>query len=142
VQDIRLAIKTLLATDGAIAAIVTSGGTTRIYPSTVPQGTTDPTIQQTLITEISDYHMHGNGFGQARIQIDCWAQTADAATNLAGLVWDRLSGYSGILAVGSNSPQEQIDIKGIFHDQGRDDYDATAKLYTRRRDYIVWYHQD
>jgi len=141
-KDIRLAIRSLLTGDPAIAAIITVGGISRVYPGTLPQGTTLPSVVQNLITESSDYHLIGPSYlGQSRMQIDCWAQLPDDAVLLADLVLDKLSGYSGVTAVGSSSPQDTIDVEAIFHDQGRDDFDATAKMYTRRRDYLIWFRQ-
>lgn len=136
-KDIRPALRAFLLADGDVSSAV---GASRIYPGTLPQGVTLPSIVQNLITEGSDYHMQGDsGLMQARIQVDSWALTQDLAVSLAALVYDRLSGHRGTIAFGSNSPQETIVVQGVFHDQGRDDYDATAKLHSRRRDFLFWY---
>lgn len=136
-KDIRPALRALLLGDGSISALV---GGSRIYPGIMPQGITATSIVQNLITEGTAYHMQGDdGLMQARIQVDCWALTQDAAVALANLVFDRLSGYRGVVLFGSNSPQESIVMRGVFHDQGRDDYDDIAKLHRRSRDYLFWY---
>jgi hypothetical protein len=142
-KDIRGAIRALLLGDATISGMV---GGTRIHPGILPQGTAQtsnvPAIVQNLISEASDYHMQGaSGLGSARVQVDCWAQTPDAAVLLAGLVFDRLSGHRGVVTYGSNSPQDEVEIKGIFHEQSRDDYDDVAKLHRRSRDYTVWFSQ-
>lgn len=112
----------------------------RIYGGIVSQGITAPSIVQNLITEGSSYRMDGDSnLIEARVQIDCWALTQDLAVSLAGLVFDVLSGHSGTIAFGSESPQQTVVVQGIFHDQGRDDYDPTPKLFSRRRDYRFHY---
>lgn len=139
-KDIRPALRAVLLADTAVLAAITTSGVSRMYPGVLPQGETRPTIVHNLITEGTGYHMQGDdGLVQERVQIDCWAQSQDAAVALANLVFDRLSGYRGTIAFGSNSPQDSIVVRGVFHDQGRDDYDSLAKLFDRRRDYLIWY---
>jgi hypothetical protein len=139
-KDLRPALRALLLGDAAVLAAVTTSGVSRIYPGVLPQGITLPSIVQNLISEGSGYHMQGDdGLVQARVQLDCWALTQDAAVSLAGLVFDLLSGFHGTVSFGSDSPQQSIVVRGVFHDQGRDDYDPVPKLFTRRRDYLIWY---
>ena len=134
-KDIRAAIRRILLDDAAVSALV---GGSRVYPSILPQGQTLASIVYTLRTEDTDYHLAGpSNLVSARYQVDAWAQTADAAVQLGDAAHDALSGYRGVVAFGSNSPQTQITIHGIFSDFGGDDYDATAKLHNRRRDFFV-----
>lgn len=136
-KDIRPALRAILLGDATISAAI---GAVRIYPSVLPQGIIQQSIVYTLIGEDSDYHMQGSSqLAQDRIQLDCWAQTIDAAVALANLVKDELSGFRGTVSYGSNSPQDSVVILAIFHEQGRDEYDSTAKLHARRRDYFIWY---
>lgn len=138
-KDIRPAIRQILLNDPTLNAYV---GGTRIYPVLLPQGVTAPSVVQNLITEASDYHTQGpSGLGAARVQIDCWALTADQSVVLGDMVHDELSGFSGIVTWGSNSPPSDLLIRGIFKDQGRDDYDPVSKLYSRRRDFMVWFSE-
>lgn len=139
-KDIRNALRALLIGDDDIDGVITASEISRIYPVVLPQGIILPSIVYNLITEGTDYHMQGpSGLIQARYQIDCWAQTQDAAVSLANLVKDKLSGFRGLVPFGSESPQEEIIIRGVFHDQGRDDYDPVAKLFRRQCDYLIWY---
>lgn len=139
-KDIRAATRTILLADSPVSVAV---GAARIYPGILPQGITLPSIVQNLISEQIDYHMGGDdGLVSARVQIDSWALTQDAAVLLANLVFDALSGYSGTVVYGSNSPQDTMVIRAVFHDQGRDDYDSTAKMFVRHRDYLFWYGED
>jgi Protein of unknown function (DUF3168) len=141
-KDIRGALRTFLLADAAINAIVTTAGVSRIYPGILPQGITATSIVQNLVSELSNIAMDGpTHLGQARVQLDCWALTQDAAVALANLVMDRLNGHRGIIAFGGNSPQDEIVVKGVFHDQGLDDYDSVAKMHRRSRDYLIHYSE-
>jgi hypothetical protein len=139
-KDLRACLRSILLADPAINAAVDSGnGIYRVYPVIVPQGEKRPSIVQNLIFEDAPYHMAGDSnFVGALTQLDCWAQSHDAAVNLAGLVFERLSGYKGLTLYGTGNSLQML-IGGIFHDNGRDDYDAVAIMYVRRRDYRIWY---
>lgn len=139
-KDIRAAIDRILLTDAAVSAAV---GGHRIWPGIMPQNTTLPSLVQNLITEGVNYHMQGDdGLVTSRVQIDAWALTQNLAVSLANKVFDRLSGFSGNVTFGTNSPQQTIVVQAVFHDQGRDDYDSTAGMFVRRRDYIFWYAEE
>lgn len=133
----------MLLADAAVLAAVTTGDSPdvrRIYPAILPQGITAPSIVQNLITEGIGYFMQGDdALMQARVQLDAWALTQDLAVSLAGKVFDRMSGFSGTVVYGSNSPQDSIVVQAVFHNQGRDDYDDGSKMFVRRRDYILWF---
>lgn len=136
-KDIRSALRAILLGDSTISTAIDAS---RIYPGILPQGVTQQSIVYTIVGEDSDYNMQGSShLARDRIQLDCWAQTVDAAVVLANLVKDELSGFRGTVSYGSNSPQDSVVIHAVFHDQGRDEYDSTAKLHARRRDYFIWY---
>lgn len=138
IRDIRPALRAYLLADADVSEAV---GENRIYPSTLPQKEpTLPAVVLNLVTETTDYHMQGpSGLVQARYQVDCWARTPDDAVDLAALVKDRLSGLRGAILASSSSPSDEVEVRGLFADQGSDDYDSVADLYTRRRDYLIWY---
>lgn len=138
-KDIRGALRSFLLADATISGLV---GGTRIYPGIVPQGITATSIVQNLISEGSDLTMDGrSGLGAARVQVDCWALSQNDAVVLANLVFDRLAGHRGTITFGSNSPQDDVVVFGIIHEQGRDDYDPVALKHRRSRDYTVWYSE-
>jgi acyl-CoA synthetase (AMP-forming)/AMP-acid ligase II len=94
-------------------------------------------VVYSLATEDTTYHNHGSdNLMSSRYTIGSWAQSADAAAQLADACYDVLSGFRGVVSYGSNSPQSQVMIYGVFLDLGSDDYDNTAKLHVRRRDYF------
>jgi hypothetical protein len=136
-KDIRLALRAALLADPTINGLV---GGLRIHAVRLPQGQTASSIVYNRISETGDYHTQGpSGLAQTRMQVDCWAQTQDAAVVLASAVYDRLSGFSGPVNYGTNSPQDQIVVRGVFLDTGREDYDDVAQLYRMSRDYLIWY---
>ena len=128
-NDIRAAIRSYLLADSTVSSLV---GGTRIHNVQLPQGQVDPSVVFIKISEIGDYKMDGDSnLGHMRMQFDAWAQNADAATELANAVYDRLSGAKGLM--------DTVIVKGIFMDVGRDDYDAVAKMFRSSRDYFIWY---
>lgn len=136
--DIRPGLRAYLLGDNAIAALVG----TRIHPVKLPQGQTQPSIVYSRISAIGEHHMQGSsGLARPRIQIDCWAQSADIATALGNLVKERIDGFRGQMEFGGNSPADIIAVQGVFFDNERDDYDDAAQLYRLSRDYFVWYEE-
>jgi hypothetical protein len=128
-RDIRLALRTYLLADPTVSALV---GGERIHTVRLPQDQVEPSVVYTKISEFGDYNMAGDsGLGHMRMQIDSWAQNADAATNLANAVYDRLTGARDVMST--------INVRGIFLDSGRDDYDGVTKLYRSSRDFMIWY---
>lgn len=136
-KDIRPALRTILLTDNALAALV---GNVRVYPAVLPQGEIGPSIVFNRITEASDYNMAGDsGLAQALMQIDAWALKHDLAAELSNAAHDRLSGFSGWVLFGADSPQNSVNIRGIFQTNGRDLFDDVSDLFRVSRDYAVWY---
>lgn len=98
----------------------------------MPQGQVDPSVVYNRIAEAADYHMAGrSGLLSTRMQVDAWANRADVAEQLAGAVYDRLSGFSGV--------EGDVTIQAVFMVAGRDDFDPAANLYRTSRDYEIWY---
>jgi hypothetical protein len=145
IKDIRPALVEYLYDDPAIYAVVGGGATKdsggrRIYPMLLQQGQKQPSIVYSTISGEGDHHMQGpSGLARPRIQIDAWAQTADAATSLANLIKSRIDGFQGEIAYGSSSPQSTVKVRGIFFAGDRDLYDDVAKMYRVSRDYFIWF---
>jgi hypothetical protein len=135
-KDIRLAFRQILLDDPTVASL--SGG--RIYPVNLPQGVRAPSLVYFRITDFSDYHMLGDsGLQRVFMQLDTWADKHDATVNLADAAHDALSGVSGRIGLGGNSPTDFVDVRGIFQSNGRDLYDTTTQLFRMSRDYQVAY---
>jgi hypothetical protein len=137
VADIRAAVRAFLLADEGIAAAVGE----RIFPLLLPQGERRASIVYTVISELSDPTMTGpSGLSRVRMQVDCWAPSADAADALGRAVEARLDGYQGPMT-GEGSPAESVAVQGAFLDDERDDYDGEADLYRASRDFIVWFEE-
>ncbi len=128
-KDIRPALRSYLLADAEVNALV---GGSRIHHARLPQDQVEPSVVYHNISGIGDYHLQSDsGLGQVRMQIDSWAQSADAATELANAVYDRLTGVRGYM--------DTVSVKGTFLTSGRDDYDDVNRLYRISRDFIIWY---
>jgi len=130
-KDIRPALRGYLLDDPTLVSLVGD----RIHHIRLPQGQVEPSVVYHKITEIGDYSMQGDtGLSHMRIQFDSWAQTADAANQLSNAVHTRLSGVTALM--------DDVEIQGVFLDNGRDDYDDVALMFRSSRDYIIWYRSD
>lgn len=135
--DIRVGLRALLLGDAAISAAV---GSARIYPIKLPQGQKLASIVYSRISGYNDHYMdEPSGVNRARVQIDCWAPTTDAADLLARQVKNQIDGYRGSILWGENSPADAIIVQGIFFDSEREDWDDDAQMYRSSKDYIVWF---
>lgn len=138
-KDIRLALFSFLMADSGIYAAVEGNktrqqGGSRIFPIKLPQGTKTASIVYTRISGAGDYHMEGeSGLSMPRYQIDAWAPTADAATALANLIKDRISGYRGVMGTGPAA----VTVQGVFMADEREDYDDAVQMSRMSRDYFI-----
>lgn len=132
-KDIRPAFRDFLLDDSAIAAAVT----TRVYPVKMPQGITQASLVYNLISEVGDVHNAGpDGLCQARIQVDAYATSADAAMALALAVKGRLFGYRGTMGSGGSA----VEVQGVFlGGSSRTEFDDAAGLHRVSRDFVVWF---
>ena len=138
IADLRVGFRAYLLDDAGIAAVVG----TRVYPIRLPQGQISPSIIYTRISGFGDNHMLGpSGLSRPRLQVDCWAQSADTASTLANLVKERIDGFRGTWLWGEDSPEEGIAVQGVFFENEREDYDDAVQLYRVSRDYFVWYSE-
>jgi len=128
-KDIRPAIRTYLLGDAIVSGLV---GGERVHHMRVPQGQVEPSVVYNKISELGDYSMDGDThLGHIRMQLDSWAQNADAAAELANAVHDRLSGAVGLM--------DTVNVRGVFLESGREDYDEVTQMFRSSRDYMIWY---
>lgn len=133
-KDIRPGLFAFLAADASIAAAVTEGGISRIYPIRLPQGMKVSAIVYTRVSGEGDYTMQGRtGYARPRYQIDAWAPTIPAAASLANFVKDALDGFTGAMGTGANA----FFVQGVFVAAEREDYDDKVEMYRVSRDFFI-----
>lgn len=137
-KDVRPGLRAFLAADSAIAALVVSGQTTRIYPGKLPQGVTATSLVYNDISSQTGLNNQGSdGLTTSRIQIAAWATTADAAQALALAVKNRLNGFAGVMGSGAS----QVNVQLARFETWRDDDDTDANLRGKSSDYFVTYEE-
>jgi hypothetical protein len=84
---IETTLYAVLKADPAVAALVVSGGETRIYPLEVPQDVAMPAVVYQRIASAPEVTLAGDvGLDAVRIQVSCWAATYSVAKELAAAV--------------------------------------------------------
>lgn len=146
-QDLRVGLRAYLLDDATIAAAIDSGASAtpryRFFPVKLPQGEVRASIVVSRISGQGDHHMEGaSGLNRTRVQIDCWATTADAADLLARQVKERIDGYRGSMLWGEDSPAEAIVVQGIFYESEREDWEeGPPARYRSGKDYLIWFEE-
>jgi hypothetical protein len=135
--DIRSGLHSFLLADVFIPVVVED----RIYPNTLKQGVQLPSIVYSRVSGLGDHHMQGaSGLTRPRFQIDAYARNPDDANGLADLVKLRLDGFRGQMSLGG-SPEEFVQVQGIFFDTEREDYQGEIEMYRISRDYLIWFSE-
>lgn len=136
--DIRLGLREFLSDDAAVSALVDD----RIYPMVLKQGEKQASIVFTKISGQGDHHMSGpSRLAQPLYQIDAWAGDPDVATDLANAIKERLDGYRGAMPYGTTSPQEEVEVLGVFFTDEREDFESEIGMYRVSRDYFIWHRE-
>lgn len=133
-KDIRPGLFAFLAADASIAAAVTEGSISRIFPVVLPQGESRASIVYTRVSGQGDYHMQGaSGYSRPRYQVDAWAPAAPAAAALARAIHGALDGFKGVWGTGADA----VDVQGVFCTDEREQYNEAEKMYGVSRDYFI-----
>jgi hypothetical protein len=111
----------------------------RIYPVVLPQNPTLPAIVYSLVNANRPESMiGGTGLVQARVQVDCWALTQDAAASLSNEVRKVLQGFSGNFGSGSTLVVVQaVHVVGEY-----EMHEPDVNNYRVIIDYHIWYEED
>jgi hypothetical protein len=131
--DVGVAIRAVLAADGAVSGVVS----TRIYPDQLPQNVTYPAIHYEHSSEFSHVHMTGiSGLADSYIDVICHAATRLAATSLAEKVRLALSHYEGT--------SSGVVVRRVVPGNGTTDIhdpddNSDLPTYYHEREYHVWY---
>ncbi len=113
----------------------------RIYPLRLPQKATFPAIVLQRISSMRWKHLRGaDALARPRYQVDCWAQTHDAATSLGNLVRQRLNGFAGTWT-SDESPEVIIRVQGLFIENEQDlfEEEILGGLCRHSADYFLYH---
>lgn len=116
-----------LTNDGAVSAIVDD----RVMPLRIPEGTVYPAITYQRISAVRTYTYDAASWARARMQVDCWATTANVAMTLGEAVLAALTDVLDDLPHGSS-----------FNVNEFDDYEPATKLFRRSLDFHMSYADD
>lgn len=134
---IQQALRRLLLDSAGVVALVAD----RIVPWHLGQSVTQPSIVYAQISDDPGHHYLGvSGPAKPRFQFDIRALNYEEIVAIAREVKLALDGFSGIVAFGSASPQETIEIQGIFKRSEFDlPFDDNTRLYRRAIDFMIGY---
>ena len=128
-HDIVARLKANVAIDAMISG-------KKIYPLSLPQNAPLPAVVYQKISSVPGYNIEGeNGITTDRIQIDSWAESYETAKELAHLIRQSISGFTG---------ESAVNILGMFLDNEQD-FDEMVdgkKLYRISSDYMVHYKME
>jgi hypothetical protein len=109
-MTLTTAVVTRLRTEAATAALLGS----RIYPLVLPQAPMLPALAYTRISQGEQFTSNGpSGLRRVRIQLDCYAETYDAARALADAVRNALNGWRDLslgVQVAKLAPDSEQDL--------------------------------
>jgi hypothetical protein len=109
---------------------------TRVYPGSRPQGSGLPAIVFNRIDGAPLYADEGElGLVQARVQVDCWADSYSGAKGLARATNAALSAFVGEVA-GTQFLSIFIDAERDLREGGAN---AAEYLFRTSIDFIVWH---
>lgn len=127
----------LFSEDAGIEALVKSGDDpARVYLGFIPQAPEYPCISMFQISGPRGHTLRGaDGYVQARIQVDCWAETytalKDPDTGLAVLVRKKLDGYKGRL--------KGVGIRSSILANERELPEPDIGVYRISMDFSIWH---
>lgn len=136
-----------MSADKAIYQLIVSANTdasARVYTVRAPQNVATPfVVFQRISSERWRSINAPSGIGQALMQVDAYANSYQAARELAEDIENALDGYRGTVTLGGTSPAQTVKIGGITLQNDVDLLDQTAEpfLYRVSADYLVTYER-
>jgi hypothetical protein len=131
---LETALYDYLTADGGITVLVGD----RIYPNRLKEGAVIPAISWNRVSARRIYTFDAfedtDAWTQARIQVNCWAYTAEEAIEVGEAVLLALSGYDGDMSgqlIGSSFADNELDM-----------YEAPTKFHRRILDFLISYEDD
>lgn len=122
-MNVEQQIKSVLAADGTVAALVTADSIARIYPVSMPQDVTMPAVCFQRVSTVPVNDLGGTqDHDWVRVQVDSWASTYSGAKALAAAV---------------RTAMRTTPVYGQLLME-LDDYDDVVKLYRVIQDFTVY----
>lgn len=116
-----------------------------VYHRELPQNPSYPATVYSVISDITIGHTHDTnvvGFRRARIQIDVFAQTVDAAEDAMEQYFSLMAGFKGSIGNGL-SPAQFTDVSifdgGANPDLDFEDQATLRRIEGRSRDFLILY---
>lgn len=132
--QLETALFDYLSTDPGVSALVGD----RIYPVRLPEKAVLPAIAWNRVSanrlNTYDAFEQTDAWVQARVQFNCWYNTAEGAIEVGEAVLLALSGYGGDMSgqlIGSSFAVNEFDT-----------YEAATKLYRRILEFVISYEDD
>lgn len=113
------ALYTYLGGVAGVSALVGSGSDARIYPVVSPEGAAFPRISMVRVGDTHpDTTLASSGIVHVRMQVNCWDDDFDGASDLGDAVRNALHGFSGRMG------DDSLDVRYVTVTTRRETYDA------------------
>ena len=126
-------------------ATLTAKISERIFPlGGTPQGAPFPYMTWQIIDNLHVHSQAGpSGLANPRLQIDAWAETQFAASELAKIIRLILDGFKGTMGEPGNETKVRLISIDNDEQQFTPPNDATQTgAYRSQADYLVWYETE
>lgn len=138
------ALRLQLIADAGVLALVSS----RIFPAVTPQTVTQPTVYYRTLNEDSDFILETPGYsglGVFQIRYSAAAPLSaggyDTAQEVRQAIRQCLEGFQGLITDTESSPDETLDIKGVFLAGTDEFYHDPTQTHHAMVDFQVWADQ-
>jgi len=134
VPDIEKAIFEILSKDDGVISLVGTSAGTRIFQEKLAQGTAYPAITYQLISDPAENsHSGSSHLAQARVQIDCWAETKEETMAVAAAVKQAIISTHRVVA--------NVFIQSAMKDNEQTIFDAEIRKRRRILEFLI-YHSE
>ena len=125
-------LRNFILADPTVAALIG----TRMYPITMPQKPTLPSVTYQVVSGTSRAVMlHDDNLPMTRVQIDAWSLTMSVSMQVDDAIRSLFHNFVGAELGGSPG----VYVAGVLKDNPRNDYESDTLLYRVSRDYRVFH---
>lgn len=129
---IASAVRNVLALN---AGIIAAGVSAKIYPRVLPQNAKVPAITYQVLADIPYDTIDGMaGLYRAILEYKVWTEAATLAAEIENTIRLAIQGYQGV--------NLGVNIRGIHHLHGTDDFEAETGEYNQISRYSVFYERE